>query len=111
MSYMVVSQTWLTEGDNHLEAYLALVARYEEFLVAQPGFVSRQLVRSTESPRHLIHLRTFETIEHYEAMSQIPEYQAQIEALSEHVDASAYPPGAVAREYGEVVFESSATRS
>ena len=106
MTHMVISQTWLKDGEHHLQAYLDLVTRYDDFLRAQPGFVARQLVRSLEDPRHVIHLRTFATVDDYEAMTQIPEYQEQIAALSEHVDPAAYPPGAVPREYGEVLFSS-----
>jgi quinol monooxygenase YgiN len=107
---MVVSQTWLKDGEDHVAAYVALVEEYDDFLRAQPGFVSRQLVRSIEHPRHVVHLRVFETIADYEAMTTIPEYQAQIAALSEHVDPEAYPDGAVTREYGELVFETPPVR-
>lgn len=106
MTHLVISQTWLHDGDEHLEAYLALVAEFDGFLRSQPGFVSRRLVRSMEDPRHVVHLREFVTVADYEAMTAIPEYRDQITALSEHVDPAAYPPGAVAREYGEIVFES-----
>ena len=106
MTHMVISQTWLRAGEEHLEGYLALVDSFDNFLRSQPGFVKRQLVRSIEQPNHLIHLREFETVADYEAMTQVPEYRDQIAALSAHVDPSAYPEGAVAREYGEVVFRS-----
>ncbi len=104
MTHMVISQTWLLPGDAHLSGYLALVESFDDFLRDQPGFVRRQLVRSIEQPNHLIHLREFETVADYEAMTQIPAYREQIAALSAHVDPSAYPDGAVAREYGAVLF-------
>jgi len=111
MTHLVISQTWLKEGEEHVAAYLALVAEYEAFLRAQPGFVSRRLVRSLEHPNHLFHLREFDDVASYEVMTQIPEYRSQIEALSAHVDGEAYPEGAVPREFGEVIFDSAPTES
>lgn len=106
MTHLVISQTWLREGEEHVAAYLALVQEFDPFLRAQPGFVSRRLVRSLEHPNHIIHLREFDDVASYETMTQIPEYREQIAALSAHVDGEAYPDGAVPREYGEVIFES-----
>ncbi|MGI9606703.1 MAG: antibiotic biosynthesis monooxygenase family protein [Acidimicrobiales bacterium] len=106
MTHLVISQTWLRDGEHHVAEYLALVQRFDAFLRSQPGFVSRRLVRSLEHPNHIIHLREFDDVASYEAMTSIAEYRAQIEALSEHVDGSAYPEGAVPREYGEILFES-----
>jgi len=111
MTHLVISQTWLREGQQHVDAYVALVEQYDEFLRAQPGFVSRRLVRSLEHPNHVIHLREFDDVASYEMMTQIPEYRAQIEALSAHVDAAAYPDGAVPREFGEIIFESEPAES
>jgi len=106
VSHLVISQTWLFDTDEAFEAYLALVDEYDDFLRRQPGFISRRLVRSIEEPNHVIHLREFDTVGDYEAMTRIPEYQTQIAALSEFVDPAAYPPGAVPREYGEITFDS-----
>ncbi len=104
MSHMVISQTWLHHGEQHLAAYLALVESFDGFLRRQPGFVSRRLVRSLQQPNHLIHLREFDNVASYEAMTQIPEYRDQITALSVHVDPAAYPEGAITREFGEIIY-------
>ena len=106
MNHIVISQTWLHEGEDHLAAYLELVESFDGFLRIQPGFVGRRLVPSLEQPNHLVHLREFDDVASYETMTQIPEYRGQIAALSEHVDPSAYPDGAVAREFGEIIFAS-----
>jgi len=111
MTHLVISQTWLREGEEHVAAYLTLVEEHDSFLRAQPGFVSRRLVRSLEHPNHIIHLREFDDVASYQAMTAIPEYRAQIEALSAHVDGDAYPEGAVPREYGEIIFESAPPES
>ena len=102
---MVISQTWLRAGNEHVEAYLRLVGELDAFLRAQPGFIRRQLIQSIEDPRHIIHLRTFATVTDYETMTTDEDYRSQIAQLSEHVDAQAYPEGAVGREYGEILFE------
>jgi len=106
MTHLVISQTWLREGEEFVEAYMALVDEYDAFLQEQPGFVSRRLVRSLEDPTHLIHLREFDDVASYQAMTAIPEYRAQIALLSELVDATRYPDGVLAREYAEVIFDS-----
>ncbi len=106
MTHLVISQTWLHEGPEHLDGYLALVERFDDFLRAQPGFVSRRLVRSLDQPNHLIHLREFDSVDSYEMMTTIPEYHDQIAELSLHVDPHAYPQGAVPREFGEIIFDS-----
>jgi len=102
---MVISQTWLNAGEAAFDAYRALVNDYDDFLHRQPGFVSRKLVRSIDDPKHIVHLREFDSVESYEAMTQIPEYRDQIEALSQFVDPAAYPPGAVGREYCQVIVD------
>jgi hypothetical protein len=106
VSHIVISQTWLHDGEENLTAYLGLVESFDGFLQSQPGFVSRRLVRSLEQPNHLIHLREFDNVASYEAMTQIPEYRDQIVALSERVNPSAYPEGAITREFGEIIFAS-----
>ncbi len=100
---VVVSQTWLRAGEEHAAAYLRLAADFDRYLTARPGFVRRFLVRSLDDARHLIHWREFTSVEAYEEMTADPEYRDHIAALSRHVDADAYPAGAVVREYGRVV--------
>ncbi len=100
---VVVSQTWLADGEEHAAAYLRLAADFDRYLTARPGFVRRFLVRSLDDARHLIHWREFTSIEAYEEMTADPEYRDHIAALSWHVDAGAYPAGAAAREYGRIV--------
>lgn len=100
---VVVSQTWLREGEEHAAAYLRLAADFDGYLTARPGFVRRFLVRSLDDDRHLIHWREFTSVEAYEEMTADPEYQDHIAALSRHVDADAYPAGVAAKEYGRIM--------
>lgn len=100
---VVVSQTWLREGEDHAAAYLRLAADFDRYLTARPGFVRRFLVRSLDDDRHLIHWREFTSVTAYEEMTADPEYQDHIAALSRHVDADAYPAGAAAKEYGRIM--------
>lgn len=100
---VVVSQTWLRAGEEHMAAYLRLAADFDRYLTARPGFVRRFLVRSLDDARHLIHWREFTSVEVYEEMTADPQYRDHIAALSRHVDADAYPAGAAVREYGRVV--------
>ena len=102
--HVVISQTWLLDGDEHLDAYRTLAADFDAFLRAQPGFRHRLLVHSLDDPAHIIHVRVFDTIDDYEAMTTLPRYQAHIAALSEHVDVSRHE-GRYPREYGEVLVE------
>lgn len=100
---VVVSQTWLREGEEHAAAYLRLAADFDGYLTARPGFVRRFLVRSLDDDRHLIHWREFTSAEAYKEMTADPEYRDHIAALSRHVDADAYPAGAAAKEYGRIM--------
>ena len=100
---VVVSQTWLRAGEEHAATYLRLVADFDRYLTARPGFVRRWLVRSLDDTHHLIHWREFTSVEVYEEMTADPEYQDHIAALSRHVDPAAYPAGAAAKEYGRIV--------
>ena len=102
---IVVSQAWLLPGDAHARAYVAASSSFENFYRAQPGFISRMLTRGVDDPTHIIHLRVFESIADYEAMTQIPEYQAHIESLSRHVDVARYKDG-YPREYADVMWSS-----
>ena len=101
--FVVVSQTWLRDGEEHAAAYIRLTAEFDRFLAARPGFVRRDLVRSLEDPRHLIHYRVFTSIAAYEQMMTDPTYRAHIATLGRHVNSDAYPAGAVPREYGRIV--------
>ena len=107
---VVVSQTWLRSGEEHLAAYLRLAADFDRYLTARPGFVRRFLVRSLDDARHLIHWREFTSVAVYEEMTADPEYRDHIAALSRHVDAEAYPAGAAVREYGRVVHATERSR-
>ena len=100
---VVVSQTWLQEGEEHAAAYLRLAADFDGYLTARPGFVRRFLVRSLDDDRHIIHWREFTSVEAYEEMTADPEYRDHIAALSRHVDADAYPAGAATKEYGRIM--------
>jgi quinol monooxygenase YgiN len=102
MTHMVISQAWVHAGEDHARAYVALARAFDDFLRAQPGFVSRRLVRSTEDPTHFVHLREWDCIEDYQAMTELPDYQQHIQDLSEHVDVGRYTAG-YPREFGEVV--------
>ena len=102
---IVVSQAWTLDADGHADEYVTLSSAFEDFYRSQPGFVSRVLIRGLEDRTHFVHLRFFESIDHYTSMTEIPEYQAHIRALSEHVDVSRYADG-YPREFADVVWTS-----
>ena len=99
----VISQTWLI-GESHVDDYLAISAALDDWLRAQPGAVGRTLIRSDDDPTHIIHVRTYESLEAYTDLMAAPEYQRHIDDLSAHVDPSRYPPGAAGRTYGDVLL-------
>ncbi len=101
---IVVSQAWTIDAGAHADAYIAKSADMEAFLRAQPGFVSRSLIRGIDDPTHFTNLRVFATIADYEAMVQIPVYADLIGGLTEHVDMARYE-GTYAREFMDVVLD------
>lgn len=100
---IVVSQAWTIDADGHADAYIAKSEAMGAFLAAQPGFISRMLIRGVEDPTHFTNLRIYDAIASYEAMIQLPEYPGLIAGLTEHVDMSRYVDG-YAREYMDVVL-------
>ncbi len=98
---IVMSHAWTWDPD-HAEQYIAKSAAFNAFLEAQPGFVSRTLVRDTEDPCHLVNLRVWQSVGDYEAIIEIAEYRKHIDDLSTHVDPSKYEGGYV-RAYADVV--------
>lgn len=101
---MVISQAWTPDEDNAAR-YVAMSEAFEDFYRAQSGYIARFMVRGIEDRSHFVHIRLWASIDDYTAMTQIPEYQAHIAALSEHVDAERYTDG-YPREFTDVVFSS-----
>jgi hypothetical protein len=98
----VVSQTWLITAD-HAVRYVELAAAFDPWLQARPGFIGRTLIQGHDDPTHIIHVRLFRDVEDYLVMLREPEYQDHLEQLIELVDPGRYPPGAVKREFGDVI--------
>lgn len=100
---MVVSHAWLLPGEDHFGAYAAIWAGYDEVLAAQSGFRGRWLLRGDQDRTHITHLRWWDGVEDYLALTERSDYQPHIATLSEHVDVSRYTDG-YPRELAEVVL-------
>ncbi|MCL6649103.1 MAG: antibiotic biosynthesis monooxygenase [Chloroflexi bacterium] len=101
MAVVVVSQAWALDAGAHAEAYLQLQREFLAFMRQQPGFRGRRLLRSLEDPTHFTHLRFFDSIADYEALTRLPGYQERIAAMGAHLKPyQRYP-----REYMEVVLD------
>lgn len=103
---MVVSHSWLEPGEEHADAYVQLWASYDEVLQAQPGFRGRWLVRGQEDRTHMTHLRWWDAVDDYTALTQRDDYADHIGALTEHVDMSRYDD-AYPREFADVLIHTS----
>jgi hypothetical protein len=101
---IVVSQAWTKDEHASANAYLEQSRGFLEFMKAIPGFRGRKLIRGLEDKTHFTNLRWFDDVAAYEAMTQHPDYQKQISALSVHLDLSKYAerPG---REFMEIVLD------
>lgn len=87
----VVSQAWTKNDRAALDGYLA---DYERFLALHqtvPGFRSRQLLVGIDDPTHVTNIRCFDELADYEAMIQLDDYAAHIDALSAHLDLTRTP--------------------
>ena len=98
---IVISHAY-TWDDPHTQAYIELSESFNGWLEACDGFVSRSLVADFADRTHLINLRVWQSISHYEAIINEPEYRSHIAGLSEHVDPSRYN-GSDVRSYGDIV--------
>lgn len=99
---VVVSQAWTLDAFDHARAYIAKSEAFAEFLSAQPGFVTRMLLRGVDDATHFTNVRVFESVAHYEAITEIPAYRDHIADLSRHVDVERYA-GGYPREYMDLV--------
>ncbi len=75
-------------------------------LAAQSGFRGRWLLRGDEDRTHITHLRWWDRVEDYTALTQRPDYADHIASLTEHVDMARYEDG-YPREFAEVVLRTS----
>lgn len=98
----VVSHAWTFDAGFHAAEYRRKSEAFHPFLAAQPGFVARLLVQGVDDPTHMTNVRVFASVEHYLAMTEIPEYQHHIADLSTHVDPARYA-GGYPREFADVV--------
>ena len=101
MAVVVVSQAWTLDAGAHAEAYLQLQREFLAFMRQHPGFRGRRLLRSLEDPTHFTHLRFFESIADYEALTRLPGYLDHIAAMGAHLKRYQQQP----REYMEVVLD------
>ena len=67
--------------------------------------MSRTLIQGRDDPTHIIHVRIFRELDDYLGLLRETAYQDYIAELIELVDPSRYPPGAVGREFGEVLHQ------
>ncbi|MGC4070124.1 MAG: antibiotic biosynthesis monooxygenase [Polyangiaceae bacterium] len=101
---IVVSQAWTKDEHESADAYVEQSRIFLDFMKAAPGFRGRKLVRSLEDKTHFTNLRWFDDVAAYESMTQHPDYQKQISALSEHLDLTKYA-GRAGREYMQIVLD------
>lgn len=101
---LVVSQAWTLDEAGAADGYIAASAAMSDFLAAQPGFVRRELVRGVEDRTHFLNLRWFETVEHYLAITKLPEYPGLIDSLAVHLDLGKYEEHGYPREFLDVVL-------
>ncbi len=101
---IVVSQAFTKDAGASADAYIEQSRAFLELMKAAPGFRGRKLVRSVDDPTHFTHLRFFESVDAYTALTQHPDYQAQIQKLTEHIDVSKYQ-GKSPRELMHVILD------
>jgi hypothetical protein len=101
---IVVSQAWTKDEHASADAYVEQSRIFLDFMKAARGFRGRKLIRSIEDKTHFTNLRWFDDVDAYQAMTQHPDYQKQISALSVHLDLAKYAdrPG---REFMQVVLD------
>jgi len=101
---IVVSQAWTKDSGASADAYIEQSRVFLDFMQKHAGFKQRKLIRGIEDPTHFTNLRWFDDVAAYEAMTQHPDYQKQIEALTLHIDLSKYKdrPG---REFMQIVLD------
>ena len=101
---IVVSQAWTKDAGASADAYVEQSRVFLDFMKACPGFRARKLIRGVDDPTHFTNLRWFDDVAAYTAMTQHPDYQKQIAALTEHIDVSKYE-GRPAREFMQIVLD------
>ncbi len=101
---IVVSQAFTKDAHESADAYVEQSRTFLAFMQGHAGFRGRKLIRSLEDPTHFTNLRWFDDVEAYEAMTQHPDYQTQIQKLSAHLDLSRYA-GIKGREYMQLVLD------
>lgn len=101
---IVVSQAWTKDEHTSADAYVEQSRIFLEFMNAARGFRGRKLIRGIEDKTHFTNLRWFDDVAAYEAMTQHPDYQKQISALSQHLDLAKYE-GRPGREFMQIVLD------
>jgi hypothetical protein len=101
---IVVSQAWTKDAGPSAAAYIEQSRMFLSFMQTHAGFQQRKLIQGIEDPTHFTNLRWFDSVAAYEAMTQHPDYQQQIAALTRHIDISKYQdrPG---REFMQIVLD------
>ncbi len=101
---IVVSQAWTKDAAESAAAYIEQSRIFLAFMRQHAGFHQRKLIQGVEDPTHFTNLRWFDDVAAYESMTQHPDYQRQVEALTKHIDISKYKdrPG---REFMQVVLD------
>lgn len=103
---LVMSQAWTRDDAEAAQGYIAASAEMNAWLAQQDGFLRRELVRGIEDPTHFINLRWFVSIDHYLAITKLPEYPGLLESLAVHLDLEKYEQTGYPREFLDVVLTS-----
>jgi hypothetical protein len=101
---VVVSQAWTKDPEASARGYIEQSRAFLDFMRKHAGFHARKLIRGLDDPTHFTNLRWFDSVDAYQAMTEHADYQAQIRALSQHLDLSKYE-GRSAREFMHVVLD------
>jgi heme-degrading monooxygenase HmoA len=98
---VVVSQAWTLDAEGHADEYIRLSAEFLAFMRQHPGFKSRRLIRGVEDRTHFTNLRSFDSLQSYEELTQMPGYGDHIMRMGAHLK----PYDSYPREFMEVVLD------
>ncbi len=101
---IVVSHAWTKDAGASASAYIEQSRVFLSFMQQHRGFHQRKLIQGVDDPTHFTNLRWFDDVAAYEAMTQHPDYQRQIEALTQHIDVAQYN-GRPGREFMQIVLD------
>lgn len=100
----VVSQAWTRNDAEAADGFIEASRKLGEFMLSQPGYRGRKLIRGVEDRTHFTHLRWFDSVEHYDAMTDQPGYREHIQEMSEFLNLERYQD-THPREFMEVVLD------